>query len=192
MIGEINGIFERCYKAVENMGFAVVALEKPKLIEAHKRDNLIKVSCSARADKVNVFIQSDSVWITTIIDVFGSNQRNLDRLEKTIRTESITKENDGEAVIIKNTKIHVEAKDAEKAIGMEVNRPAQLSDVDVSLKVENVKNAAGFSTNQGLTGMMIFCSKCNQPIPIAYTGNACPQSVKCRNCGADNNVRKPN
>jgi hypothetical protein len=83
--GAINDIFDKCYKALDVMGFAPVALERPKLIEAHKKDNLIKINCHTRAGKVSIFIQSDGLWTTTRID-FGLNRRNLERFERLIRT----------------------------------------------------------------------------------------------------------
>lgn len=102
---------------------------------------------------------------------------------------TVSRESEAEkAILIRDTKVQVEAKDAEKATGMEVNRPAQLSNVSVSLSTSNVRNATGFSTNQGLNTIMMSCSNCKQPIPIVYVGNARPQNVTCCNCGAVTSV----
>lgn len=70
---------------------------------------------------------------------------------------------------------------------MEVNRPAQLSNVKSELIADNVRRAVGFSTNQGLTSIIKTCSNCNRPFPLVFTG--LPSSrVKCPHCGKDNKI----
>jgi len=90
-----------------------------------------------------------------------------------------------ERIIIKDSAFRTEVKKADEAIGMEVNKPAELNNVKSELIVEDARRAVGFSTNQGLTAIMMICSNCNKPIPRAYTG-APPSSIICPHCGHEN------
>ncbi|HUT14022.1 MAG TPA: hypothetical protein VMY42_26275 [Thermoguttaceae bacterium] len=92
--------------------------------------------------------------------------------------------NQAERLSIVNSEFSTEVSGADRAVGMEVNRLASLSGVKSTLKAENVKEAIGFSTNQGLTGRLSSCPYCGQLVPAAYTGPP-PQSVKCLHCGRD-------
>ena len=92
--------------------------------------------------------------------------------------------NQAERLSIVNSEFNTEVSNADRAVGLEVNRPASLSGVKSMLKAENVKEAIGFSTNQGLTGVLSSCPYCGQFVPAAYTGPP-PQSVKCPHCGRD-------
>jgi hypothetical protein len=49
--------------------------------------------------------------------------------------------------IIRDAKVKLDAKNTEKATGMEVTNPTILNNIDVSVAAENVKEAVGF-TNQ--------------------------------------------
>ena len=75
-----------------------------------------------------------------------------------------------------------EVSSADRAVGMEVNRPASFSNVKATLKATDVKEAIGFRTSQSLTGMIVFCPYCNKPVPAGFTGPS-PQSVRCPICG---------
>ena len=86
-----------------------------------------------------------------------------------------------EPLIIKDSFFNTEVKNADKAVGMEVNRPAQLSNVKSNLKVENVKEAIGFSTNQGMHSILAFCKNCNKPFSYACVGNL-PSILICPHC----------
>lgn len=90
-------------------------------------------------------------------------------------------------IIIKDSVFRTEAKDTDEAIGMEVNRPAQLSNVKSELIADKVRRAVGFSTNQGLTSMIKTCSNCNRLFPLAFTGLP-PSRAKCPYCGKDNKI----
>jgi hypothetical protein len=92
-----------------------------------------------------------------------------------------------ERIIIKDSAFRTEVKHADEAIGMQVNRPAELSNVRSELVVQDVRRAVGFSTNQGFTARMMFCSKCNGQIPLAFTG-APPSSIVCPHCGQENSL----
>jgi len=80
-----------------------------------------------------------------------------------------------------------EVKDADEAIGMEVNEPAQLFNVKSILKAENVRRAAGFSTNKGINSIIISCSCCHKIFPVVTTGPP-PLIVKCPYCNSDNKL----
>lgn len=88
-------------------------------------------------------------------------------------------------IVIKDSVFRTVAKNADEAIGMEVNKPAQLSNVKSELIADNVRKVTGFSTNQGLTSIITTCSNCNRPFPLVYTG---PPSSKamCPHCGEEN------
>ncbi len=93
-------------------------------------------------------------------------------------------DNEAARLSIVNSEFITEVSGADRAIGLEVNRPASLSGVKSTLKAEDVKEAIGFSTNQGLTGRLVSCPACGQLVPSAYTGPP-PRSVKCPYCGRD-------
>lgn len=61
-------------------------------------------------------------------------------------------------LIIKDSEFLTIVEKAQRAIGMEINRPAQLSNVKSELRVGDVQEAIGFSTNQGMTAITIVCS----------------------------------
>jgi len=86
-------------------------------------------------------------------------------------------------LIIEDFNLNVDAKDSDKVIGMEVNRPAELKGVKVDFKVQNVKEAIGFSTNQGMTIANLQCKKCNKSFSFVGTGQY--EIVKCKFCGAE-------
>ena len=91
-------------------------------------------------------------------------------------------------LIIKDSEFVTIVENAQRAIGMEVNRPAQLSNVKSELRVGNVQEAIGFSTNQGLTATTILCS-CNQPFSAAFVGPP-PSYVVCPNCGRKHELHR--
>jgi hypothetical protein len=84
-------------------------------------------------------------------------------------------------LIIKDSEFLTIVEKAQRAIGMEINRPAQLSNVKSELRVANAQEAIGFSTNQGLTAITIICS-CNQPFSVAFVGTP-PKFAICPHCG---------
>ena len=77
-----------------------------------------------------------------------------------------------------------EVSGADRAVGMEVNRPASFTGVKSTLKASNVREAIGFSTNQGLTAILSWCSYCGKPVPSAHTGSP-PFTVHCPHCGRE-------
>lgn len=101
-----------------------------------------------------------------------------DRHEETI--QQALQNNTLQPLIIKDTEFLTIVEKAQRAIGMEINRPAQLSNVKSELRVGNVQEAIGFSTNQGLTAITIVCS-CNQPFSAAFVGTP-PEFAICPNC----------
>ena len=135
-------------------------------------DNLI-LMCGEHHD----IIDSDGDKFTTKVlkEMKESHEKSIaDRLEM----------KEIEPLIIRDSFFETEAKNVDEAIGMEVNRPAQLQNVKSKLIVENAKKAVGFSTNQGLTGIITFCSVCHNQVPFACTGKP-PAYTNCPYCGAE-------
>lgn len=88
----------------------------------------------------------------------------------------------GDRIDIANSEFVTEVSDADRAVGMEVNKPASFSNVKATLKAANVRQAIGFSTNQPLTAMVASCPHCNRVVPASSTGPR-PPSVRCPICG---------
>ena len=114
---------------------------------------------------------------------------NMKKAHEEIVVERIKKK-EIQPIVIKDSTFKTEVKDAEEAIGMEVNRPAYLSGVKSELKVTgNVKKAVGFSTNQGLCAISMSCSNCGKNFPFACTGPP-PASTLCPHCGKENVIHR--
>jgi uncharacterized paraquat-inducible protein A len=58
--------------------------------------------------------------------------------------------------------------------------------VQASLRADNVKKAAAFSTDQGLSSILASCAQCGNPIPVPCTGQPSSISVRCPRCGKEN------
>ena len=98
-----------------------------------------------------------------------------------------TQDGSMERVVIQDAQFRTVVDQARRAVGMEVNRPARLSNVRSELWVGNAEEAIGFSTNQGLTAITLVCS-CNQVINAAFTGTP-PSSVVCPQCGQTHDMQ---
>jgi hypothetical protein len=91
-------------------------------------------------------------------------------------------------LIIKDAEFLTVVEKAQRAVGMEINQPAQLSNVKSELRVGDVQEAVGFTTNQGLTAITIVCS-CNRPFPAAFVGTP-PEYVICPYCGRKHKLQR--
>lgn len=109
-----------------------------------------------------------------------------DRHEETI--QQALQNNTLQPLIIKDSEFLTIVEKAQRAIGMEVNRPAQLSNVKSELRVGDVQEAIGFSTNQGMTGITIVCS-CNRPFSAAFVGTP-PAFAICPHCGRKHELHR--
>jgi hypothetical protein len=94
----------------------------------------------------------------------------------------------GKFSIIKDVEVKMDAKNVEKATGMEVNRPAELKNIKVNVSAENVQEATGFKSIQtnrevGLFSATIICS-CGKPFTYNSTGYR-PTKVTCPHCGKE-------
>jgi hypothetical protein len=89
-----------------------------------------------------------------------------------------------ERIDVADSEFITEVAVADRAVGMEVNRPASLTNVRSTLKATNVKEAIGFSTNQQLTVGITSCPHCGGFVPSVHTGPP-PPSVRCPHCGRD-------
>ena len=101
-----------------------------------------------------------------------------------VTQRSIKEQPTDDRLEIRDSEFVTKVSEADRAVGMEVNRPATISNVRSTLKVDNVREAVGFSTNQGLSGIVTYCPKCQSPVPVAYVGPR-PRTAKCRLCGGE-------
>lgn len=109
---------------------------------------------------------------------------------KKLHEESIAerkKSKEIQPLIIKDSIFRTEVEHAEKAIGMEVNRPAQFYNVTSELIAHDVQSAIGFKTNQPLNAIVTTCSNCGRLFTFASTG-APPRSINCPYCGHGNPI----
>jgi hypothetical protein len=109
-------------------------------------------------------------------------------LRKGVRNVDEEKE---DVTIIKDTKVRLDAKNTDKATGMEVNTPAELDNIDVNVTAENVREATGFKSVQtnkevGLFSATIICS-CGKPFTYSSTGYR-PSKVTCPHCGKEHEI----
>jgi hypothetical protein len=88
-------------------------------------------------------------------------------------------------LIVKNAKFDAVVKNADQAFSMLINRPAVLSDVEASLRAENVKMGAAFSTDQCLSSILGTCAACGNLIAAVCTGRPSSISVRCKRCGKE-------
>lgn len=86
---------------------------------------------------------------------------------------------------IKDSEFKTEVENAKDAVGMVVNRPAELDGVKSELIVRNVDRAVGFTTNQPMTIIAGTCRKCNGPLSSVTLGES-PSVLICKNCGEEN------
>jgi hypothetical protein len=98
------------------------------------------------------------------------------------------REKQASPLIIKDSKFGADVKNADQAFGMQVNRPAILSNVEASLRAENVKMGAAFSTDQGLSSILVTCAGCNAQFAVACTGRPSSISARCPQCGKENTI----
>lgn len=99
--------------------------------------------------------------------------------EKQIETHMRNSEDD--RLIIKDSVFDIHAEDGDEATGMEVNSPAELSNVKLHYSSKNVKKSTGFSTNQGMSVLKIKCSNCGGFCSYVCTGPR-PSKIICKRC----------
>jgi len=93
--------------------------------------------------------------------------------------------------IIKDAKIKLDAKNTDKATGMEVNTPTELNNIDVDVIAENVKEATGFKSIQtnrpnALFAATVMCS-CGKSFAYTSAGYR-PSAIKCPHCGKEHEI----
>lgn len=121
-------------------------------------------------------IIDDNATVYTIEILHAIKDSHEETIHQAIQNRTL------QPLIIKDSEFLTIVEKAQRAVGMEVNRPAQLSNVKSELHVGDVQEAIGFSTNQGLTASILSCSSCNQPFPAAFVGSL-PEYVVCPHCG---------
>ena len=118
----------------------------------------------------------DNPNVYTIDVLHAMRDRHENEIQVSLENNTI------KPLIIKDSEFLTIVENAQRAIGMEVNSPAQLSNVKSELRVSNAQEAIGFSTKQGLTSSILSCSSCNKIFPAAFVG-ALPEYVECPHCG---------
>jgi len=121
-------------------------------------------------------IIDDNADVYTIEILHGMKDSHEETTQQAIQDRTL------QPLIIKDSEFLTIVEKAQRAVGMEVNRPAQLSNVKSELHVSDVQEAIGFSTNHGFTASILSCSSCNQPFPAAFVGTP-PEYVICPHCG---------
>jgi len=109
---------------------------------------------------------------------------------KTSHEEAVlraTENGEIEPIVIHDSQFTTVVEEAGRAVGMEVNRPAQLSNVKSELWVGKAEEAVGFATNQGVKVRLVVCS-CNHRFSVAFVG-APPPSVDCPRCGRSHSTQ---
>lgn len=75
---DADAVFDACYRVLGSMKATIRKAEKPRLLKANIRDSVITMKIRRIKDsKVQVYILSDSKWLTVKLDA-GANQRNID------------------------------------------------------------------------------------------------------------------
>jgi hypothetical protein len=128
-------------------------------------------------------------WILPFALVFGAIYLGY-RLKKG-GLKIMPEEEKEELTIIRNAKVKLDAKDTEKATGMEVTTPTELNNIRVDVTAENVKEATGFRSIQtnkpnALFTATIMCS-CGKPFTYTSAGYK-PPSVTCPHCGREHEI----
>ena len=85
-------------------------------------------------------------------------------------------------LVIEDSVFEMTAENTDKAVGMQVDKPAVLRNVRTTLRACGVHEAVGFSTNQSLSGIVATCSKCGRVFTFACTGPR-PPGLPCPHCG---------
>jgi hypothetical protein len=110
--------------------------------------------------------------------------------KKSVASDAVIKPEDI-PLMIKDTKVKLEAEKVDRATGMEVNRPARLDNVEVDMVARDVKEATGFKTTQtntdtGMFAATILCS-CGNSFPYTSVGYR-PSIVTCPHCGREHKI----
>ncbi len=86
--GDKNKVFDTCFEILDTIPKSTILKSvKPKSVRALIGEYIITVIIkSIRNKKVEIHIESDSVWMTTRID-WGVNQRGINKLDRLIRAK---------------------------------------------------------------------------------------------------------
>jgi len=95
--------------------------------------------------------------------------------------ETHMKNGKDDRLVIKDSMFDIRLEDSDEGIGMEVNRPAELSNVKLNYLSKNVKKSTGFSTNQGMCILNLQCPNCKNQSPYVCTGPK-PPKITCKHC----------
>lgn len=95
--------------------------------------------------------------------------------------EAHMKNDKDDRLVIKDSEFDIHLEDSDEGIGMEVDRPAELSNIKLNYSSKNVKKSTGFSTHQGMCILNLQCSNCKKQSPYVCTGPK-PQKILCKHC----------
>ena len=100
-----------------------------------------------------------------------------------------TMDNEGDKTIIKDTKVELDAEKVDKATGIEINKPTEMSNVHLDMKLHDVKEGIGIKSGLPLNVVMTTCKRCGTPLPSISFGVSAT-SVKCNKCGEVNEINR--
>jgi hypothetical protein len=76
--GDVDVVFDACYRVLDSMQAAMIILERPNLFRAKVRNSVMTIVIrQIEGSKVRVYVVSDSKWLTVKWDM-GANQKNVD------------------------------------------------------------------------------------------------------------------
>ena len=189
---EIRNItFEHC--EFSGPGFMAIISDSLELKGNHFRDVGVWAAEDIKDDRgIAYFLHCDFKYCDFHNMAVVLPKNAADKLKKSVGYQAMDNKNKkDEPDKIKDTKVKLDAEDVEKATGMEVTTPTELSNVDVNVTAKGVKEATGFKSTQvnrpvGLAAMTIVCS-CGKPFGIATTGYK-PDKATCPHCGKEHEL----
>jgi hypothetical protein len=85
--------------------------------------------------------------------------------------------------ILKDTTVSLSVEKAEEAIGLDLQSPTLLSNVNVTLHANDVKRAVGTRISGGFTAQMCCCPNCGKQFGRSYSGQNDLWVKECPFCG---------
>lgn len=94
--------------------------------------------------------------------------------------------NESDKIVIKDTKVKLDADKVDKATGMEINNvPTELSNVQIDVEAKDVKEATGMKViSHNAPALYAHTVLCSCGKPFSYTSAAYePSEITCPHCG---------
>jgi hypothetical protein len=129
-------------------------------------------------------------------DIIDKNKDNLVTLDRIAEVENrankqitnMTDKQTKEKTIIRDTAVKVDADEVDKATGIEINKPTEMSNVRLDMKLHDVKEGVGIKSGQPLNVIMATCKRCGNPLSHVSFGTP-GTNIKCNQCGEINELR---